>query len=282
MAAVAALVLTGCNSGQKEIDRLNQTIDSLQQVDINRQAEVSDLNSFITTISDGLDSIAVHQGKLTSNKGREGIYIDKRELKKNLEALENTVQQQRSRIANLVDSLRARGANIAKLQNLVNHLNQQLEEKEQMIQQLKADLEKKNFSISQLESSVSSLSESNSQLSEKVERQVQALTAQDEMMNEAYVRIATKKELAAEGLISGGFMKKSKANTDNFQKSKFNKVDIRHFKEIPTRSKSPKILTQMPASSYKLVKNSDDTMTLQILDPTTFWSVSNFLIIQTN
>ena len=50
--------------------------------------------------------------------------------------------------------------------------------------------------------------------------------------------------------------------------------------EIPLNSSSPKILTQMPTSSYKIEKKSKNQSTLYILDANAFWSVSNFLIIQ--
>ena len=136
--------------------------------------------------------------------------------------------------------------------------------------------------LSSVQSSVSSLSETNTQLADKVERQVQALSVQDEIINEGYVKIGSKKELEAAGLLSGGFMKKTKVNYDNLQKNVFNKIDIRNYKEVTISSKNPKILTKMPASSYSLTKNGNGTSTLKILDPTAFWSVSNFLIIQTN
>ena len=60
----------------------------------------------------------------------------------------------------------------------------------------------------------------------------------------------------------------------------FTKVDIRTFTEVTINSGNPKILTQMPASSYRIEKGKGSSI-LYILDPTAFWSVSNYLIIQT-
>ena len=282
MMVVASITLYSCNNGKQEIDKLQQRIDSLEKVDVERINDMKDLTGFITALSDGLDSIAAQEDMLFTNKGVEGVYIDRKQLKLNLEMFEEKLIQQKQRISQLSDSLKSRGSRIEVLNGLVKHLNLQLDEKNKMIQNLKSELEKKNVNLAQLKSKVSSLSESNTQLVEKTEQQLQAIMAQDEILNECYVKIGTKKELKAGGYATGGFLKKTKVNHNSLQKDKFMKVDIRTFREITINSKSPKILTQMPSSSYQWVKSGNGTTTLQITDPTTFWSVSNFLIIQTN
>ncbi len=279
---ISVILSFSCSGGKnQEVDKLQQRIDSLQKVDALQKQEMNDLSGFISVLSDGLDSIAAKEDMLFSNKGREGNHIDYKQLKLNLEMFENMLVQQKERITHLSDSLKAKGAKIEILNSLVNNLNQQLDEKNRMIRNLRADLDKKNVSIAQLRSKVSSLTESNSQLAEIAERQTQALAAQDEIINEGYVKIGSKKELTSGGFISGGFLKKKKVNYDNLSKDKFTSVDIRTFRELTIKSSSPKILTQMPSSSYKIVKGDNGTSVLKILDPTSFWSITNFLIIQT-
>ena len=282
MMVTQCLYLFSCKNGKEEMSLLQQRIDSLEKVDEERQNDLKDLTGFITTLSDGLDSIAAQENMLFSNKGVEGIYIDRRELKLNLEMFEEKLIQQKRRISQLSDSLKSRGAKIEVLNSLVQHLNLQLDEKNKMIQSLKNELEKKNVNMTQLRNKVNSLSERNAILSEKAELQVQALKTQDEIINECYVKIGSKKELIAGGYVTGGFLKKTKINHNSLQKQNFTAVDIRVFKEITVNSNSPKILTQMPASSYRWVNNRNSTSTLQITDPASFWSISNFLIIQIN
>ena len=162
----------------------------------------------------------------------------------------------------------------------MRYLNAQLDEKNQLIAQLRSDLENKNVSIAQLKKRVSALAEDNAALGLQVEAQQEALTVQSEIINECYVKIGTKKELSDLGIVAGGFLKKTKVNVDALDKDKFMKVDIRDFTEIPINSGSPKILTSMPASSYRL-ESHGNTSTLYITNPTEFWSVSNFLVIMT-
>jgi len=255
-------------------------LDSLKQENAKKDGDIRDMMSFVGILADGLDSIAKQEDILFyTNKGKEGTVVDREQLKKNLEMFENTLANQKKRIAQLVDSLKARGQSLNKLTTLVTYLNQQLEEKDNMIKSLRSDLNNKNVNIAQLQKRVTSLTESNTMLTEKVERQVEALTLQSEIINEGYVKIGTKKQLSDLGIISGGFLKKTKVNYNAIQNGQFMRVDIRNFTEIPLQSSAPKILTQMPASSYRIEKKGK-TSTLYITDPTAFWSVSNYLIIQ--
>lgn len=278
---IVAFSLSSCKNGTRgEVEKLQQKVDSLQKVEETRKADYEEMTGFIAEISDGLDSIARHEDMLFTNKGREGTGIDKNQLKLNLEMFEEMLIKQKQRLQELSDSLNSKGSKISKLNNLVEYLSQQLEQKNKTIRELKADLGKKNVSIAQLRGKVSSLSESNAQLTEQAEQQLQALKAQDEIINECYVKIGTKKELKSGGYLTGGFLKKKKVDYENLDKSKFSSVDIRTFREVTVNSNSPKILTQMPESSYRWTKAGNGTSVLQITDPTTFWSVSNFLIIQ--
>lgn len=276
------LFCIGCSDNkQQEIDKLNKQLDSLLQDNQNKDANVKEIMSYVGALADGLDSIAQHENMLLfTNKGKEGTIVDRQQLKKNLEMFEKTLADQKQRIAQMADSLKARGEKVEKLTVLVNYLNKQLEEKDNLIKSLKADLNKKNINITQLQGKVNALNESNTILSEKVETHEKALALQTEMINEGYVLIGTKKELSEMGVISGGLFKKKKINFDALQKSQFKKVDIRKFTELRIDAKKPQVLSQMPVSSYRLERNGS-TSTLYVSDPTAFWSVSNYLIIVT-
>lgn len=276
------LCIVGCTKhGKMSYDELSKQVDSLEKENVRKDRDINDMMAFVGVLADGLDSIAKQEEVLFySNKGKEGTIVDREQLKKNLEMFEKTLANQKQRIAQLIDSLKARGESLSRLNDLVTYLNRQLEEKDEMIKSLQADIENKNVNISQLQQRVHKLTESNTKLNEKVERQVQALSIQTEIINEGYVKIGTKKALAELGLISTGLFKKTKVNHNDIDKDKFMRVDIRNFTEITINSSNPKILTQMPASSYRIEKGKG-TSTLYVLDPTSFWSVSNYLIIQT-
>lgn len=282
MLMLVSFGVISCKEGKNpEIDRLQQKVDSLSQENVRKDDDINDMKSFVSVLADGLDSIAVHEEVLFyTNKGREGTVIDREQLKKNLEMFGNMLSDQKQRIAHLTEALKERGDSVSKLAILVNLLNKQLDEKDKYIKSLRAELEKKNVNIAQLQKRVLTLKESNTNLTDRVERQVDALKTQTEIINEGYVKVASKKELTKLGLLSSGFLKKTKVNHDAIQKNMFMRVDIRTFTEITIESSNPKSLTQMPSSSYKIEKKGKNQSTLYILDANAFWSVSNFLIIQ--
>ena len=275
------LFLTACRGNRQNFSQLEDRIDSLQKENNRKDKDINDMTSYVSLLADGLDSIAKQENMLFySNKGREGTIVDKDQLRKNLDMFEETLTRQKQRIAQLADSLRTRGENLSKLSHLVTYLNKQLDEKNSVINRLRSELENKNTNISKLQRQITTLAEDNAKLTQRVETQVKALNTQTEMINEGYVKIGTKKALSDLGIISGGFLKKKKVNPNAIQKGQFMRVDIRYFKEIPLNSDAPKILTQMPASSYRIAKTAKNQSVLLILDPTAFWSISNYLIIQ--
>ena len=58
--------------------------------------------------------------------------------------------------------------------------------------------------------------------------------------------------------------------TGNFNKSYFTKVDIREVSEIKLYSKSAKLLTTHPSSSYTLVRDANKQYTLRITNSQIF------------
>jgi chromosome segregation ATPase len=277
----SALFFAACTGNQQEKAQLEERIDSLQRENSRKDKDLNDMTTYLSLLADGLDSIAKQENILFyTNKGRERTIVDRDQLRKNLDMFEETLNQQRQRIAQLADSLKARGENLSNLSRLVTYLNQQLDEKNYQINKLRSELQKKNVNITQLQKQVTALTEDNTQLNQRVETQVQALNAQTEMINECFVKIGTKKELTDLGIISGGFLKKKKVNPNAIQQDQFMRIDIRYFKEISLNSGNPKILTQMPSSSYRITKTGKNQSILYISDPTAFWSISNYLIIQ--
>lgn len=278
---IAFLAFESCSDNRKTVESLNKRIDSLEQENSRKDGDIKDVMSFVGVIADGLDSIAQHENTLFySNKGREGTIVDRDQLKKNLEMFESILANQREKIAQLEDSLKAKGENLGKLSQLIAYLNQQLDEKDAMISNLRAELQNNKVNISHLQKKVANLKDDNNKLNRTISNQVEALKIQSDIINEGYVKIGTKKSLSELGIVSGGFLKKKTVNPNAISKDQYTKVDIRTMNEIPLNSSSPKILTQMPTSSYRIEKKGKNQSTLYILDANAFWSVSNFLIIQ--
>lgn len=276
------LSVFSCKNEKVDMSSYMQERDSIMQENKAKTQQLDELNGVLATIATGLDSIAVQENILFTNKGRDGVMLNRQQIAANLKGMADILARQRAKIKMLQDSLANKKSSqgVERLQKVVEFLNQQLAEKDQVIQSLRADLNNSKKDITQLRASLSDMRTKANNAEQKTKVLTKALSKQDEVINECYVKIGTKKQLSAAGLLKGGFLQK-KVNYEDVDKSKFNAVDIRKFREIPLHSSNPRILTPQPSNrSFHFEESGDGNCTLVITNPTLFWSVSNFLIIQ--
>lgn len=272
-----------CKNEKVDMQHYVAERDSILQDNKNKTQQLDELNGVLSAIAIGLDSIAVQENLLFNSSGRDGIRLDKHEIAARLNGMTDILARQRAKIQALQDSLanRKTSQSVEHLQRVVEFLNQQLAEKDQVIKSLRADLNNSKKDITQLRASLSDMKNRAVKAENKTQVLTTALSKQDDVINECYVRIGTKKQLLASGLLKGGFLQKKKVNYEDVDKSKFNAVDIRKFREITLKSNNPKILTPQPSNrSFHFEESGDGSCTLVITNPTLFWSVSNYLIIQ--
>lgn len=273
---VAALFAVSCGN---RTNQLQQQVDSLRTALEQSRDRQSSLDEFVTIISMGLDSINAQEESIF-RRDSESPLLDRNQMKRSLAQLKETLQNQRKRIAELEKQLATGHGDAKKLQSIITALKQQIEDKDARITDLMAQLEESKLSVAQLTLKVGTLSQKNTEQDAQIAEQEEVMKAQDEALNEGYIKIGSKSELKSAGLLSGGFLKKSKVDYSNINLESFKKVDIREVQNITIPSKSPKLLTPVPSGSYSMQQNANNTE-LVITDPTRFWSVSNFLIIQT-
>lgn len=283
MPLLMLVLVFSCKNEKVDMQQFVAERDSILQDNRSKTQQLDELNGVLSTIAIGLDSIAVQENILFNGSGRDGVRLDKHEIAARLNGMADILARQRAKIQALQDSLanRKTSQSVEHLQRVVEFLNQQLAEKDQVIKSLRADLNNSKKDITQLRASLSDMKNRAVKAENKTHVLTTALSKQDDVINECYVRIGTKKQLSAAGLLKGGFLQKKKVNYEDVDKSKFNAVDIRKFREITLKSNNPKILTPQPSNrSFHFEESGDGTCTLVITNPTLFWSVSNYLIIQ--
>lgn len=283
MPLLMLMLVFSCKNEKVDMQQFVAERDSILQDNRSKTQQLDELNGVLSTIAIGLDSIAVQENILFNGSGRDGVRLDKHEIAARLNGMADILARQRAKIQALQDSLanRKTSQSVEHLQRVVEFLNQQLAEKDQVIKSLRADLNNSKKDITQLRASLSDMKNRAVKAENKTQVLTTALSKQDDVINECYVRIGTKKQLSAAGLLKGGFLQKKKVNYEDVDKSKFNAVDIRKFREITLKSNNPKILTPQPSNrSFHFEESGDGSCTLVITNPTLFWSVSNFLIIQ--
>lgn len=273
------IIASSCGHSGGDIAKIVEERDSLKYEMNRKQRQLANLDTLVSVINHGLDSIAVEEGALFifNNEGKP----DKAMILEKVGVLKDIIHNQKSRIANLerqLEEQKAQGEADAGVTALLAHVKTQLEEKDREIEDLKHQLEKKDVDIANLRQQVGQQSQTIAELNRRTSMQNEALKRQDAMLNYCYMIAAPKKILEQKGIIKNG---KIVAQTA-LDRSKFAKVDIRKFTSFSFEAKKPKILTSMPQSSYSLATDGNGNFLLTITNPTAFWSVSNYLVIQTN
>lgn len=278
MLCAALVCLASCkNASERE---LQQQLDELQTAYDQRNADYNDLQGYVTVIAEGLDSIALQEGLLFGSS--ESPAPSREQIKQNLNAYKQTLDQQRQRISELEKKLSAGNANSARLQTIVNTLKGQLEQKDGEIELLRTEVNDKNANIESLKAYIQRLRQRNERMADQLTEQESVIASQDQQINLAYIKIGPKAELKKLGLLSGGnLLKKSKVDYSGLDKSLFSKRDIRKIKHIETLSKKAKVLTPQPTDSYE-IEVAEGNAVLVITNAKKFWSVTNYLIIQTD
>ena len=270
---VALLSLTACNQKNGSESKLVQQADSLNRIIAQKDNEINDMIGTMNDIEEGFRAINAAEERVSVARQGEGSSAKER-IQENMQFIKQTMQQNRELINKLRNQLRQSSVKGDQLRRTLEALTQQMEEKDAQLKALQAELQAKNIQIEELTEQVSDLSTNVSNLKEESSEKSQTISQQDKQLNTAWFVFGTKKELKEQHIIEDGEVLRS-----NFNQDYFTKIDIRVDKEIKLYSRSAKLLTDHPASSYKLEQDANKQYVLRIENPTKFWSTSKYLVI---
>ena len=279
-----AAVLASCDGTGGNKSRLQAENDSLQAVLNERNAELDEMMGTFNEISEGFRQINAAENRVDLQRGAlsEGSLNAKEQIASDIEFIRKQMEENKQQIAKLQQQLKSSRTNSAQLKKAVESLTQELVEKTKRIEELQAELASKNIRIQELDAAVTTLTTEKETLVAENEAKAQTVAAQDKALNAAWFVFGTKKELKDQRILTntGVFKKGDLMQDDKMNKDYFTQIDIRTTKEIKLYSKSADVLTTHPAGSYALEKDNKGQLTLKITDPTKFWSVSKYLVIQ--
>lgn len=270
----AALLVTGCKDGKNSPESTNVHLaDSLNEVIAQRDSEINDMMGTFNEVQEGLRQISEAEGRVALAKSGEGA-SSKQKMKEDIQFIAAQMKKNKELIAQLQKKLEGSSLNATQLKKTIEGLQAQLVEKEKQLQTLREELDKKDIHIMELDESVNNLNTNVSNLKNESQKKTETINAQDKQLNTAWYVFGTKKELKGQRILENG-----KVMNGNFNKNYFTKIDIRNTTEIKLYSKSVKLMTAHPSSSYTLVRDANKQYTLRITNPHIFWSTSKYLVV---
>lgn len=255
------------------IENRDSVRDSLQQVIDFKDREINDILGTMNEIQEGFRLINAAEGRMSIIKSGEATNKTE-QMRENIRSISEMMEHNRELIAKLRQQVRESSVRSDQFKTVIDNLVLQLEDNDANLQKLQTELQEKDIHIAELDQTVASLSSSIASLKEESSNKSETIIAQDKQINTAWYVFGTKKELQSQNIYEKGRVLQS-----NFNKNYFTKIDIRIVKEIKLYSKSVKIMTAHPTSSYQLIQDANKQYVLRINNPQNFWSTSKYLVV---
>ena len=249
-----------------------------------RDVELEDMMGTFNQITEGFRQINAAENRVDLQRGSvmEGSASAKEQIASDIEFIQKTLQENREQIDKLSSQLASSKNQNAQLKKAVETFTKQLEEKTAEIASLQEELMAKNIRIQELDEAVSQLTAAKEELQAENMAKAEVVEQQDRALHTAWFVFGTKSELKEQKILTGdGLFSKGKIlASDEANMDYFTECDIRTTKEIRLYSKSASLLTNHPSNTYTLDKDEKGELTLNITNPTQFWSASKYLVIQ--
>ena len=280
---VCFLTLTACIQYSSEYKRTKLENDSLKLQLLKSETEVDNILSILNAVEEDIQSIRLSEEILSIQHDSELSESRKENLKNNINLISETLKKNRLKLIELQNKLKDSSINFSSLQKTIERLTNDMNEKSELVVLLQNELDNKEVHIEALTSQIEGLHANVQELAVTNQMQVDRMHEQEDEMNTVYYCFGTKKELKEQNILTGGgLFTKSKALQGDFNRDYFVTVDKRTLTNIPLFSSKASIKTNHPDNSFRLNKDKDGYLVVEITNPDLFWSLSPFLVIEVN
>lgn len=279
----ALLALSACNQKNETEEAHKQAIADASKVELqNAVADRDQLFLLVNEISQGMDQIKDLENILTVNANAGGETPSQREqIQADIASIQKALQERREKLAELEKKLNNSTLTNNNLRSTIATLRNQIDTQSNEIESLKTNLTAAKARIGELNTAVDSLNTIVTTVTaQKDEAEQQSVDLANEL-NTCFYAVGSKKELKDNEIIETGFLRKTKIMEGDFDRNFFTTADKRTLTTIPLHSDKAKVLTNQPESSY-VIEDMDGQKVLRITNPASFWSLSNYLVVQIN
>ena len=277
----ALLVLGACTQKDESEEAHKQAIADASKVELqNAVADRDQLFLLVNEISQGMDQIKALENILTVNSTVNGETPSQREqIQADIASIQKALQERREKLAELEKKLNSSNLTNNNLRNTIATLRNQIDSQASEIETLKSSLTAANNRIGELNTAVDSLNTTVTTVTEQKDKAEQQSVDLANELNTCYYAVGSKKELKENGIIETGFLRKTKIMEGDFDRNFFTTADKRTLTTMPLHSNKAKVLTNQPESSY-VIEDQGGQKVIRVTNPDSFWSLSNYLVVQ--
>ena len=271
---VFAVLWINANGKSKDIMKSNEELKKLYETST---STINEIQSSLESLEQDLS------GQLFTQKEIPGTSPEERRTKiiSSIANMRDQIEADKKKIATLEKQLATSKSQLKGVQEIVNKLKASISEKEQIMDELQQRLGILNETLeTERRTSAEEIQKREMTITEKE----QQITQQSIEANTIYYVSGTRKELMSKGIMDrkGGLLGIGKVSTvkQNIPVEQFTTINLLENQQItfPATKKGYSILTNHPATSYKVEKEGDQNV-LTILDATSFRK-QKFVVIE--
>jgi len=271
---VFAVLWMNANDKSKDVMKNNEELKKLYETST---STINEIQSSLESLEQDLS------GQLFTQKEIPGTSPEERRTKiiSSIANMRDQIEADKKKIATLEKQLATSKSQLKGVQEIVNKLKASISEKEQIMDELQQRLGILNETLeTERRTSAEEIQKREMTITEKE----QQITQQSIEANTIYYVYGTRKELMSKGIMDrkGGLLGIGKVSTvkQNIPVEQFTTMNLLENQQItfPATKKGYSILTNHPATSYKVEKQGDQNV-LTILDATSFRK-QKFVVIE--
>ncbi|HOI02295.1 MAG: Chromosome partition protein Smc [Candidatus Cloacimonetes bacterium ADurb.Bin003] len=271
---VFAVLWINANGKSKDIMKSNEELKKLYETST---STINEIQSSLESLEQDLS------GQLFTQKEIPGTSPEERRNRiiSSIANMRDQIEADKKKIATLEKQLATSKSQLKGVQEIVNKLKASISEKEQIMDELQQRLGILNETLeTERRTSAEEIQKREMTITEKE----QQITQQSIEANTIYYVYGTRKELMSKGIMDrkGGLLGIGKVSTvrQNIPIEQFTSMNLLETQQIsfPATKKGYSILTNHPATSYKVEKEGDQNI-LTILDATNFRK-QKFVVIE--
>ena len=271
---IFAVLWINANDKSKDIMKNNEELKKLYETST---STINEIQSSLESLEQDLS------GQLFTQKEIPGTSPEERRNRiiSSIANMRDQIEADKKKIATLEKQLATSKSQLKGVQEIVNKLKSSIGEKEQIMDELQQRLGILNETLeTERRTSAEEIQKREMTITEKE----QQITQQSIEANTIYYVYGTRKELMSKGIMDrkGGLLGIGKVSTvkQNIPVEQFTTMNLLENQQItfPATKKGYSILTNHPATSYKVEKQGDQNV-LTILDATSFRK-QKFVVIE--
>jgi archaellum component FlaC len=274
--------LTGCqnnNEPNPEVEKMRVQRDSIAREASARDSTINSFMESMNEIEDNLREVRQRQGNITTTakSDRELQGTAKERITEDINTINELMEENKQKLASLQSKLKKSSVKLGQFEKTIERMTAQLTEKDTEITTLKEQLASMNIQITELNTSVTNLQTESASKTAMIDQQTTRL-------NTAFYAVGTYKELRDNKVVNkeGGFLGlgKKKILKSDFNQDYFTTIDVTQVTTIPVNAKNAKVITNHPASSYKVdLDGKKMARSITITNPDAFWRSSKYLVV---